>query len=93
MRRVAWTLNLEIMAHRRRLAGADGVFYLASVHMERLSSAFELPLPAVQEDTVLARRWRGNSSELAELIRRRHDWDASMAPFYVRWLLDRPAAV
>ena len=92
MRRLAWTVNLGMMASRRQLAGAQAVSYLPPVHLERLSSAFELPLRAVQEDAVLARSWRGNSAELAELLRGRHDWDASMAPYYVRWLLGCPAA-
>jgi hypothetical protein len=54
--------------------------------LRRISSAFEVPLLAVLDDAVLVRTWHKSAAELRDVLRRRHDWDASVAPYYVRWL-------
>jgi hypothetical protein len=57
-----------------------------SISLQRIASAFEVPLLTVQDDADLLRTWRGEAAELRDALRLRHDWDASVAPYYVRWL-------
>jgi hypothetical protein len=56
-------------------------------NLQRVSSAFELPFMAVLEDVALVRRWQRSAAELLDMLRERHEWDASVAPYYLRWLL------
>jgi hypothetical protein len=53
---------------------------------ERIATAFELRLDEVLADAALVASWHEREEELTELLRKRHGWDASMAPVYLVWL-------
>jgi hypothetical protein len=55
--------------------------------LQQVSSAFELPFMAVLDDVALVRTWQRSAAELVDMLRERHEWDASVAPYYLRWLL------
>ena len=56
------------------------------ISLQRIASAFEVPPLAVLADADLVRTWYGGAAELHDALRLRHDWDASVAPYYVQWL-------
>ena len=75
------------MARITRASAPAGVVPIqVPISLRRISSAFEVPLLAVLDDAVLVRAWHKSLAELRDVLRRRHDWDASVAPYYVRWL-------
>jgi len=77
----------EIMARTSRANAAAGIVRIqVPVSLQRIAAAFEVPLLAVLNDAVLVRTWHNGDAELCDVLRRRHDWDASVAPYYVRWL-------
>jgi hypothetical protein len=52
----------------------------------RISAAFELPRDTVLADAALVTEWLRSEQALLEHLRAQHDWDDSMAPYYVFWL-------
>ncbi len=71
------------MARTGRASPATGT---VPIDLERIAAAFEVPVLSVLDDATLVRTWRRSAAELRDVLRRRHDWDASVAPYYVRWL-------
>ena len=59
---------------------------LSSRDAVRLAEAFELSPDQVREDAGLVGDWRGDEDALKTLLQERHEWDASVAPYYVLWL-------
>ena len=59
---------------RRVLSSRDAV---------RLAEAFELSPAQVQHDAGLVGDWQGNEDALRALLQERHEWDASVAPYYI----------
>ena len=64
--------------------GQRGV--LSSGDVVRLAEAFELAPDQVRADADLVAGWQDAEDILMALLRERHEWDASMAPYYVLWL-------
>lgn len=61
--------------------GQRGV--LSSRDVVRLAEAFELSPGQVREDAGVVAEWRGDEDVLKTLLQERHEWDASVAPYYV----------
>jgi hypothetical protein len=77
----------ETMARTTRASAAAGIVPIqVPIGLKRIASAFEVPLLAVLDDAVLVRTWHKDAAELRDVLRQRHDWDASVAPYYVRRL-------
>lgn len=75
------------MARTTRASAAAGIVPIhVAISLQRIAAAFEVPLPAVLDDAALVLTWHDGPAELRDVLRRRHDWDASVAPYYVRWL-------
>jgi hypothetical protein len=82
-------VNLCRMGRTIRASAADGIVPIhVPIGLQRIAAAFEVPLIAVLDDAVLVRTWHKGAAELRDVLRRRHDWDASVAPYYMRWLAD-----
>ena len=64
--------------------GQRGV--LSSRDAVRLAEAFELSPEHVREDAALVAGWLGDEDVLRALLQERHEWDASVAPYYLLWL-------
>jgi hypothetical protein len=52
----------------------------------RIAEAFELPRNEVLADAALVSAWLTSEHALLSRLGDRHDWDNSMAPYYVGWL-------
>jgi hypothetical protein len=65
---------------------SDGSRPLSSRDVTRIAEAFELSQEQVREDADLTTGWHGDEHVLRGLLRERHQWDASVPPFYVFWL-------
>ena len=77
----------ETMARTTRARAAAGIVRIpVPISLHRIAAAFEVPLLAVVDDALLVRTWHSGAAELRDVLRRRHDWDASVAPYYVQWL-------
>ena len=77
----------ETMARTTPASAAAGIVPIrVSASLQRISAAFEVPLLAVLDDAVLVRTWHKGPAELRDVLRQRHHWDPSVAPYYVRWL-------
>ena len=75
------------MARTTRAGAAAEILPLrVPISLQRIAAAFEVPMLAVLDDAVLVRTWHNGAAELRDMLRQRHDWDASVAPYYVRWL-------
>jgi hypothetical protein len=59
---------------------------LTSHDVARIAAAFELTGDLVLADAALVSVWLNGEPALLALLRARHHWDASMAPYYVIWL-------
>lgn len=59
---------------------------LSSRDIVRLAEAFELSPHQVRQDADVVADWQRDEDGLRALLQARHDWDASVAPYYVRWL-------
>src|SRR5258708_4410804 len=59
---------------------------LTAREVVRIAEAFELPRDVVLADANLAAEWLTSEQGLLDDLRSRHDWDASMAPYYLFWL-------
>jgi hypothetical protein len=66
--------------------GAPDGHTLTAVAVARIAEAFELPREAVRADAALAIDWPRSERALHQRLRSEHDWDGSMAAFYVFWL-------
>jgi hypothetical protein len=64
----------------------DGSRPLSSRDATRIAEAFELSPDQVHEDADLVAGWKDDEHVLRGLLQERHDWDASVAPYYVFWL-------
>jgi len=57
------------------------------MRFEQLASAFELTLAEVHRDWALVHGAGGAQyNDLVEQLRLLYGWDASVAPYYVKWL-------
>ena len=59
-------------------------------HRERwvavIASAYEIEVDDVNRDAVLVAAWNGADAALHAMLCRDHQWESSMAPYYVRAL-------
>jgi hypothetical protein len=59
---------------------------LNAAAVARIADAFELPRDSVRADAALVTEWLRSEQALRDHLRTRHDWDSSMAPYYLFWL-------
>jgi len=57
-----------------------------AIDVARIAQAFELTPEAVLQDRAFLDAWTGTEADLLGAVRTRHHWDASVPPFYLRWL-------
>ena len=62
---------------------------LSAVDIARIAQAFELTPEAVVQDRAFLAAWTGTEDDLLGAVRRRHQWDASVPPYYLYWLRGR----
>ena len=65
---------------------SDGSVPLSPRDATRVAEAFELSPDQVHEDADLVTGWTGEEHVLRTLLQERHEWDATVPPFYVFWL-------
>ena len=59
---------------------------LSSRDARRLADAFELSPDQMRQDAGLVADWQGDQDALRAQLQERHEWDASVAPYYILWL-------
>jgi hypothetical protein len=59
---------------------------LTAAAVARIADAFELPRDAVRADAAVVTDWLRSEQALRNHLRTMHDWDNSMAPYYLLWL-------
>jgi len=59
---------------------------LTAQDVGRIAEAFELPRASVLSDAALVAAWLTSEQALLDHLRHGHDWDVSMAPYYVFWI-------
>jgi hypothetical protein len=62
---------------------------LSAVDIARIAQAFELTPAAVIQDRAFLGAWTGTEDDLLGAVRRRHEWDVSVPPYYLYWLRGR----
>jgi hypothetical protein len=66
--------------------GAPDSRKLSAQDVTRIAEAFEVSGELVLADAALAAEWLTSEQALLDQLRDRHDWDASMSPYYLFWL-------
>ena len=66
--------------------GAPDSHKLTAQDVRRIAEAFELSGDGVRADAALAAEWLTDEQALLDQLRNRHDWDATMGPYYLFWL-------
>jgi hypothetical protein len=56
------------------------------VAVARIAEAFELPRDVVRADAELVVEWLSSEEALRDHLGGEHDWDSSIAPYYLFWL-------
>ena len=59
---------------------------LSAVAVARIAEAFELPRDAVRADAALVIEWLSGERTLRDHLGNVHEWDSSVAPYYLVWL-------
>jgi hypothetical protein len=59
---------------------------LSAVAVARIAEAFELPRDAVRADAALVVEWLSSEQALQDHLGSEHEWDSSIAPYYLFWL-------
>ena len=62
---------------------------LSAADIARIAQAFELTPAAVVQDRDSLDAWTGTEDDLLGSVRQRHQWDASVPPYYLYWLRGR----
>jgi hypothetical protein len=62
---------------------------LSAADIDRIAQAFELSNTSVLLDRSLLDGWRGSEFALLAALRERHQWDPTIAPYYLYWLRGR----
>jgi hypothetical protein len=67
-------------------AGQPDSRALTTLAIARIAQAFELPRDAVCADAALVTRWLSSEQALRDHLGREHEWDTTIAPYYLSWL-------